>query len=273
MAVIQETIQAGCLVFRRLIGRKPSGQKQKREAKQNITIEEVEKINEKYSERDLQIKLHHNFKYGDIHIVFTYSGEEPSKEQAKEDLKKLKRELRKLYRKHGILLKWIAVTEYENKRIHHHFVLTGGIDVLEISKIWPHGFIRPAFLDNTGDYRKLGNYLIKETSKTFRNDDAVGKRRYSCSRSITMPPVIREEVKVSKLLAEPKPIKGYYIDQDSIYKGVNPITERQYIEYIMVALELEPPRKKFRGKKRKYKKDSADKWIKQHLQYQTKLAV
>ena len=37
------------------------------------------KINRRNAERELTLKLHHNFGEGDIHAVLTYSGEEPKK--------------------------------------------------------------------------------------------------------------------------------------------------------------------------------------------------
>ena len=244
------TVQAGIFLFSKITGRKKDIQKE-RAPKSKPSSKDVIAINDKNAERDLSIKLHANFGSGDIHAVLTYSGDEPSMEQAKKNLDKFKRDLSKLYKKHCIDNKWIEVTEYKNKRIHHHFILKK-VAMEEIVKIWPHGFVRPTWLDNTGDYRKLVSYLIKETSKTFREPDAFAKRRYHCSRAVKAPDAREEEVSIQQLF-EPKANKGYQIDQDSVWKGINPATDRPYIEFIQIALDEPKPYK--RGKKRKYQKE------------------
>lgn len=272
MAAILETIFAGAIVLRRKIGRKSNRKGESKAPKQNPTSEEVEKINARYAERTLQIKLHHNFKPGDHHIIPTYRGVEPTKSEAKEDLRIFKRELRKEYKKLGLAFKWIAVTEYENRRIHHHMVINQGISVKRIRELWEKGNVHERPLSKSGDWRKLGEYLIKETSKTFRNPDAVGKLRYSCSRNLIMPEVFKEEIEASELLDDPKPIKGYYIDQDSIYKGMNPVTERPYVEYVMLPLNAERTRVRFNKKKKvKYRTESYNSWLRENMPKQLEM--
>lgn len=251
MNVIKEVTVAGSTIFVKVSNkRSKKAPGEKRGNRKKATPEEIEKINQKNAERILAILINYNFKPGDYHIVLTYSGDEPSKDQAKKDLEKFKREIMKRYRDEGIILKWVTATEYENTRIHHHIVMTGGIDVIEIAKIWEHGFIRPAFLDDSGDYRKLAAYLIKETSKSFRKADAVSRRRYNCSRSIVRPMSNHDLVSYSEIKKDPEPVKGYYIDQDSIIKGKNPITGKSYLEYVMISLNPEPRIKKWnRGKR------------------------
>ena len=271
MAVIQETIPAGNLIYRKITGRKQISSGQGRAKKNHPTIEAVEKNNQRYAERDLILKINHNYEVDDYHIVFTYRGDEPTKEEAWEHLRKFKRALLALYRKNSLVLKWIEATEYKNQRIHHHFILNKGVDLSEITSTWGHGKILVTPLYQEGNYRELAAYLIKETSKTIKSDDPFGRKRFRCSRTIKNPPVFREEVKLSKLLDDPKPIKGYYIDQDSIVKGVNPVTERQYIDFYMIAIEGEEQAKKIHGKKVSYRKDSADWWLKKHADKQIKM--
>ena len=250
-AARKEIIQAGKLLFTKVTARKKSAP-QERARKRKPTSSEVMAINQKNAERDLSIKLHANFGPGDLHLVLTYSGDEPTKEDARKKLSKFKRDAAKVFQKHGLTVKWIEATEYQNKRIHHHIVMNR-IPVEEIVKIWPHGFVRPTWLDETGDYRALVSYLIKETSKTFRNPDAFSKRRFNCSRSIVVPDAKVEEVSAAQLF-EPRAAKGFYVDQDTVYKGINLATDRPYIEYIQISLE-EEPRKYRRGKKQKYIKE------------------
>ena len=119
-AAVKELIVVGNLIYTKVTCRRNKGSKGKRKPKTNPTPEDVKKINQVNAEKDLSIKLHHNFNPGDIHAVLTYSGQEPSKEQALKELNKFKRKLPKLYKDKGINLKWIEVTEHKNKRIHHH---------------------------------------------------------------------------------------------------------------------------------------------------------
>lgn len=254
-SAVREMIQVGNLILTKVSMKKNTKNKSKRRKKENLTSEEVMKNNEKNSLKDFTVKLHHNFKPGDIHAVFTYSGTEPSKEEANKKLDKLKRDLKKLYQKNNLELKWLEVTEYKNKRIHHHLVLSK-IDVYELAKIWPHGFVRPTYLDNTKDWRKLANYLIKETSKTFREPDAFAKRRFHASRTITNPNIKEQEVSIVQVL-EPKANKGYYIDQDSVIKSENLFTRKPYIEFVQIANDT--PINLRAGKRKKYKKEKLHK--------------
>ena len=42
--------------------------------------------------------------------------------------------------------------------------------------------------------------------------------------------------KAQRWAADPKPIKGYYIDKDTVYNGVDPFTGREYQKYTLVRL-------------------------------------
>lgn len=253
----RETIVAGNLISRRYYYPPVRTSGEKRAKKQNPTRDEVMRINRKNSERELMLKLHHNFSAGDIHAVLTYSGEEPKKELAKKELQNFLRRLRREFKKNGRILKWICVTEYENHRIHHHVVLSK-MDTARLQELWTAGRVRPVHLDNTGDYRQLASYLIKETDKTFRDPEAFSKQRYSCSRTVVSP-IRKVEVVKAKEAEEPKPVKGYHVLKDSIYQGVNPITGIRYMEYMLLSNTTEPRLKVWRrGKRERYREKKYD---------------
>ena len=90
-------------------------------------------------------------------------------------------------------------------------------------------------LDDTGNYKKLAEYLIKETEKTFRLEDSVAKQRYSPSRNLYRPIAKREFVSEKELFDDPKPLKGYYIPKDEIRRYEHPVTELPHLQYIMIA--------------------------------------
>lgn len=221
--------------YTKRIGAKARGKREK------PTPEEIEKVNERNAERTLRLKINANFCTDDPFITLTYrKGERPTPEQAKENIKKLIDGLRTDYRKLGDELKYINVTEYKNKAIHHH-LLINHIEGADVSKMvrerWKFG--RPDFkyLDDTGQYKDLAAYLIKETSKTYKDNDGGHKQRYSCSRNLVMPTPKTEIIKkAARWIPDPKPIKGYYIDKDTVYNGVDPFTGREYQRYTMVRI-------------------------------------
>ena len=42
--------------------------------------------------------------------------------------------------------------------------------------------------------------------------------------------------RAKKWLPDPRPAKGYYIDKDTVYNGIDPFTGREYQRYTMVLL-------------------------------------
>jgi len=202
----------------------------KRKPKMNITSEKVQRNNDRLAVKELTRKLNANFVTGDLHVVLTYEIA-PEKLQAKKDRETFIRKLRKEMTGQGKELKYIAVTEYEHTRVHHHLVLSA-VDIDTLSRVWDKGYVRTTVLDESGQYSKLAEYLIKETQKTFREEGSVYKRRYSCSGNLIKPQVTRVEVDPSELFEDPQPEEGYYIDYERRYE--HPVTGLEHLEYMMV---------------------------------------
>lgn len=240
MAYFKTVIEAGATVevtksYTKRIGVRIKG------SREQPTLEEMEKVNELNAERILRLKINANFGVDDPFITLTYRKDErPTPAEAKKNIKKVINSLREEFKKLGAELKYINVTEYQNKAIHHHILINHikGQDVSKmVRRLWKFG--RPDFkyLDDTGQYKDLAAYLIKETSKTYKENDGGHKQRYSCSRNLIMPTPKTEIIKKAvKWLPDPKPKKGYYIDQDTVYNGIDPFTGRQYQKYTMVRL-------------------------------------
>ena len=214
--------------------------KKSRGDKKKLTPEEIEKVNQINAERNLRILINANFKEGDLYATLTYRKEDrQTPAEAKKSVKALFDVLRIEFRKCGEELKY--VTEYKNKAIHHHLIINDikSLNVAKmIRKLWKFG--RPDFklLDETGQYKDLAAYLIKETSKTYKEKDGGHMQRYSCSRNLIRPVPVTEIIrKAMKWAADPKPIKGYYIDKDSVYNGVNPFTGREFQRYTMIRID------------------------------------
>lgn len=235
------TVKAGATIEVTKSYTRRLGIKNKR-SKERATTEEMKKINEKNAERTLRLKINANFGPDDIFVTLTYrKTERPTPEQAKRNVKRFIDGLRKRFRKIGEDLKYINVTEYKNTAIHHHLIINHveGKDIPKvIRQLWKFGRPDFKFLDGTGQYKDLAAYLIKETSKTYKENDGGHKQRYSCSRNLIMPPTKTGIVKkATRWLSDPKPKKGYYIDSDTVYNGVDSFTGREYQRYTMVKID------------------------------------
>ena len=208
--------------------------------KEKATPEEMKRNNEINAQRTLRIKINANFGEDDIFTTLTYrKNERPTPEGAKKVIKKFLTDLRKEYKKLGASLKYINTTEYKNKAIHHHLLINHIPDTDTaklIRTLWKFG--RPDFkyLDNTGQYKDLAAYLIKETSKTYKEHDGGHKQRYSCSRNLIKPLPKIKTIKAARWSPDPRPPKGYYIDKDTIYNGIDFFTGREYQRYTIIKL-------------------------------------
>lgn len=215
MPYIKETIIAGDVIEVRKYFSGRIGKRIHRSSRIGITSDAQRAVNDRMAERKLRGLINANFSAGDWHLQFTYAGEAPSKEQAREDLRKALREMRKIYRKNGKELKYITVTEYESKRIHHHLLLPK-LNIGEIQKAWNHGMVRATALYANDDYHALAAYLIKETRRTYNAENALYRKRYNASRNLTKPTVIKETVKADTWREKPTAKKGYTIVTDSV---------------------------------------------------------
>lgn len=234
MKVVQETCIAGRTIDR-IIKVASGNHREKRAPKRTITSEQVQKNNDRLAEKNLMRLLNANFSGGDLHIVLTYE-QAPDQRQAKKDRDAFIKTLRREMKKQGKELKYIAVTEYEHTRIHHHIIISK-VDAEVVERIWKKGWVKLSVLDDSGNYAKLAAYLIKETQQTFRRDDCQHKRRYSASANLIRPVVTRRLVQESELFDDPVPIKGYYIDPNHCRRFEHPVTGLEHLEYIMVALD------------------------------------
>lgn len=212
------------------------GKRTKPSAKQKPTPEEMEKANERNAAKRLRRKIARNFGAGDYHIVLTYKGEPPGKEEAAAALDRLFRNLRNWYRRQGQELKYIKVTEYKRKRIHHHIVVNNVEGCLQkIRSLWKGG-IYPSVMYETGGFEELAAYLIKETRITMKDMDAPSKLRYSCSRNLIEPEKTTEVIRAGKWIEAPVPPRGFWIPKDSVVNGISEKTGRKYQYYTLIPI-------------------------------------
>lgn len=215
--------------------------RRKGEVSRKKTREEMQEANMRQAARRLARKINANFKPGDWHVTLTYR-EKPSNEEAQKSISSFLDKMRDRYKRRGYQFKYVLVTEYKSKRIHHHIILNNIND----GKKTTSDFIRetwkekgnPKFvpLYDCGEYQKLAEYFVKETERTFRDEESPFKQRFSCSRNLVIP---KPDVKLRKVKKSwemnPKPRSGYYIVEDSLYNGFDWMGY-PYQRYVMVKI-------------------------------------
>jgi len=221
----------------------------KRRDRVNPTEESQKKANRRKAEKTLRLLLAENFQDGDFHIDFGYirkRGEAyRTKEEMRKDMDVFLRELRKIYKKQGMELKYVRVMEIGEKGARHHHLVINYMDTRLIQTAWKKAYpenskIHFHPLDTNGDCSKLAAYLIKYTDKTVGTEDALQGKRWNCSKNLKRPiPEYRVIKDRNQYYTEPKPYKGYYIAKDSVEVGVHNPEYYGYgfLRYRMVKLE------------------------------------
>lgn len=218
---------------------------EKREKRKKLTGEQMRAVNERNARRKLKMLMVNNFFLGDWHLTLTYA---PDKrcgvEESKKIIKAFFRKLRSLYRKSGIELRYIMVTEWESKSLHHHIAINDIPGIASVlAECWLNGgaHLTPLYADC--DYTGLADYFVKETSETFRKAENPYKQRWTCSRNLKKPDEHVEVVDSSAWRQEPHATKaqqeaGYILLKDSIVNDIDswgyPFQEYELIRYTRI---------------------------------------
>jgi hypothetical protein len=208
------------------------------------TSDKQAKINERATEERLRWKLNANFGYRDLHAVLHYFDKERTLEQCREDLALFLKRLRRLCKKKGIPLKYIAVTETKRMTNIHHHVIINRMDAEIIAEAWEGveggGGISFRPLDRRGNHYKLAAYLMKESRATMERYKEAGRRgkRYSASQNLLEPKITYTVVSAASWRKDPKAHKGailYKFDDGSTCKsGWHEISGYPFQEYFEV---------------------------------------
>ena len=224
----------------------------KRGDKVKPTTEQQKEINARRAKRDLRILINANFGYGDYHLILDYirrRGEPPrTREQMRKDMDIFLRACRKECKKAGIEFKYIHVMEIGDKGARHHHLVINQIDTKILQRCWykayeGHNRVKVFPLDDSGNYADLASYLVKYTDKHRKAEyGALQGKRWNCSKNLVRPvPEIRIISDRQWFKAEPRAIKGYYVDKDSVSKGIHSPEYHGYgyFRYILVRLPEE----------------------------------
>ncbi len=203
---------------------------ERRRKRQKPTPEQIAKQNQWRRERDLRRLLKANFAEHDYWITLTYRRDiRPDMEKAKRDIKKMLRKLRDRYKKQGAALKYILVTEKGQKGAVHHHAVVNRIENTDkmIAEFWQSGKAYMTLLYKEGGFKDLANYIAKRPSEK-------SEKWFSRSRNMLVPKPDRRIMKRKSWKKEPTAWKGYCIEKESLYEGVNPVTGHPYRYYTMV---------------------------------------
>ncbi len=223
---------------------------EKRAKQKKPTPEQVKKQNLINRQNFVRRKIKLNFEENDYWLTFTFREKKKrTAKQVNDCLEKMRRKLRRWYRKAGQELKWMARVEIgERGGIHAHMIINRlqNVDTaLLIQKAWKHGRVHFSFLYEEGGFKNLAEYLVKPPLDEHRDEPELIP--YSCSRNLKKPEPERHYYRrwtVRKLLEDdPTPTPGYYIEKDSLIRGVNKYTGYSYIKYTEVKLKPEGHRR------------------------------
>lgn len=197
---------------------------QRRQKRKKPTPEQVEKNNQRNKENVCRRKLREHFREGDYYVTLTYARDArpETMEEAKKDFSGAMRRIRRGYESEGHKLKWIRNIEVGSRGAWHiHLVINRipGTDII-IQNAWTHGRVHYQMLYEKGGYRDLAKYM----TKSKRTDPRVVESSYSTSRNIPIPEPKIEIVGSGSWKKNRKIPDGWYLDKESYWEGINPVT-------------------------------------------------
>lgn len=233
----------------------PVFDKQRGRGKRRKPTSEMQKrLNQRNSERKLIRLLNTNFTKKDIRFDLTYDDchYPNSPEDALRQMQNFLRRVKRYRVKHEMSeLKYVAVTEIGKKsgRLHHHIVMSGGIDINELAEIWGRGYTTAKPLQfNEFGIVGIAKYLIKEP--------ILGKR-WCASRNLEKPVESERDGRIAQYKVKQFHDSGYDNREEieRLYEGYALADlSRQYYNkdnggyYLTLRMYKKPPAK--RGRKR-----------------------
>ena len=209
---------------------------QGRKKKQKLSQEQTEKKNQRNKEKRCRRKMREHFRANDYYVTLTYARENrpSSMEEAKKDFARMIKKLRREYASAGKELKWIRNIEVGTRGAWHVHLVINRIPNLDIilQGVWPHCRVYYQLLYERGGFRKLAEYI----TKTPKTDKHLRETNYSTSRNLPIPD---PEVKIiGSGTWKKKPVipKGWYLDQESFWEGINPVTGYPSRSYTLLRL-------------------------------------
>lgn len=209
----------------------------KREKKKKLTPAQMKAVNQKNKEKRCRRRLRKYFQENDYFVCLTYRKEErPSNmAEAKKDFSDTLRRIRREYAKAGYKVKWIRNIEVGTRNAWHiHLVINRIPDTdLILRNAWKKGKVICQLMYEKGEFKDLAAYLTKtpETDKRLRESD------HDTSKKLPLPDPKKKIYMHWRTWNKIRVSKGYYIDKDSVYEGVNPVTGYPFREYTLLKIK------------------------------------
>lgn len=219
---------------------------EKRGKKVKASPEQIKRQNQINKEKRMRRLIKANFDEGDLWLTLKYKkGDRPDIPSIKKDLKKFIERMRRRYKSEDEEFKFIYRLEVGSRGgVHIHMIVPRirGSDIeLDIQKAWQQGRVNYQALDD-GDYKELASYITKPPNEEcykqismFPKEDRREFIKYSSSRNLIRPEperkVYSKRTVRKMILNGPEPTEGYFIDKDSIVRGINQFTGMSYIHY------------------------------------------
>lgn len=209
----------------------PKQVKQPRKLKKKESVPKQKNLNDKNSRKYFRRLVHLNFTDEDIVIHLTYKNDclPKTEKEAQKDVENFLRRVKYRREKRGLpKLKYLAIIEHREEgagekeiRIHHHVIMSGGIDRDELEHIWKKGRANADRLkaDEYG-YEALVNYVTK---------DPKGKKRWKPSLNLEKP-----EPKVSDYKYKKKRVEEIAKNPDD-----TEIFEKNYPGYFLTTCKVQ----------------------------------
>ena len=218
----------------------------RREKKKKATPEQVAKINQYNKEKKARRRLRQYFHENDWFVTLTYRKQErpPDMKTVKKHFRTFITKVRKEYKKNECEMFWIRnIENNRNNNWHIHLVINDIPDLVKmLNQLWPHGTVHDSKqLYKRGGFRDLAAYITKDEKSTRKDlgeimDHVVTEASYSTSRNMPLKPP-KERV-LKRWQEEPKAKQGWYIDKDSFFEGINPVTGYKYRHYSMFRIDI-----------------------------------
>lgn len=206
--------------------------------KRKPTPEQMRKVNQRNKEKMIRRKLRMYFNAGDYFTTLTYRADERPADMAaaKDDFKRFIRKVKTEYAKRGKELRWMRNIEVGTKGGWHvHLVINRIPDAdLIIAEAWKAGKAVTQLMYQKGNFADLAAYIAKIplTDKRLRQSN------FSESRNMPAPvPSIRSckyKTFRGKGIRVPR---GWELEKDSMYEGINPVTGYPFRHYTLVKRE------------------------------------
>lgn len=174
----------------------------RRGKKRKPTSDIQRKLNQHNSERELIRLINANFTHDDYKFELTYSDKNhpDSIERAKADFRNFIKRIKRARTKKNLPdVKYIYSLEQGSikRRLHFHVIMSGGLSINEIAKIWGKGYVDkvlPLMFDETG-CAGIAKYFCKQQLKSSENSKA---KRWVASQNCVRPTARVSDYKITK---------------------------------------------------------------------------